>query len=243
MRTIIQLALYRVLTIIGVAVLCTIATPNVTLSADGTLWKTWRDAGIQAWQEGRLATAEHLLIAAMEQAEKFGPEDMKVADTANDLAVVYATAGKITEAELLFRRSLAIGIRGFGTEHPAVGATMQNLGILYAMEHQYLAAEQLLKHALEVDLKQFGFTHIRTAQTLKTLASLYAVQGQMAQAERLIRASLTILEVTQVKHEDPQMIGTLEVFASILRNTNRDREAQEIEQHLEADATVSQNSD
>ena len=237
---IIRMALIRVLSIVGIAVLFTIASPNVTLSADGTLWKTWRDAGIQAWQEGRLEIAEHLLIAAMEQAEKFGPEDVRMADTTNDLAIVYATAGKITEAELLFRRSLAIGIRRFGAEHPTVGATMQNLGILYAMEHQYVAAEQLLKHALEVNLKQFGFTHIRTAQTLKTLATLYAIQGQMAQAERLIRASLTILEVTQVKQEDPQMVGTLEVFVAILRNTNRDREAAEIEQHLEAEATVSQ---
>lgn len=238
MRTIIRMALSRVLTIVGIAVLFTIASPNVTLPADGTLWKTWRDAGIQAWQDGQFGIAEHLLIAAMEQAEKFGPEDARVADTANDLAIVYATAGKITEAELLLHRSLAIGIRKFGTEHPTVGATMQNLGILYAMEHRYLAAEQLLKHALEVNLKRFGFTDTRTAQTLKTLASLYAIQGQMAQAERLIRASLTILEVTQVKQEDPQMIGTLEVFAAILRNTNRDREAQEIEQHHEADATV-----
>jgi tetratricopeptide (TPR) repeat protein len=240
MRMVIRMALYRVLTIVGVAIFFTISAPNVTLPADGTLWKTWRDAGVQAWQDGRLGIAEHLLIAAMEQAEKFGPEDMRVADTANDLAIVYATAGKITEAELLFRRSLAIGIRRYGTEHPTIGATMQNLGILYAMEHQYLAAEQLLKHALEVDLKQFGFTDTRTAQTLKTLASLYAIQGHMAQAERLIRASLTILEVKQVKQEDPQMIGTLEVFVAILRNTNRDREAQEIEQHLEADASVSQ---
>lgn len=237
---IIRMALYRVLTIVGIAVLFTIASPNVTLPADGTLLKTWRDAGVQAWQEGRLGIAEHLLIAAMEQAEKFGPEDVRVADTANDLAIVYATAGKITEAELLFHRSLAIGIKRFGAEHPTVGATMQNLGILYAMENKYLTAEQLLKQALEVNLKRFGFTHARTAHTLKTLASLYAIQGQMAQAERLIRASLTILEVTQVQQEDPQMRGTLEVFAAILRITNRDREAQEIEQHAQADATVSQ---
>lgn len=240
MRTIIRRALNRALTIVGIAVFFTIALPNVTLPADGTLWKTWRDAGLHAWEEGRLDIAEHLLIAAMEQAEKFGPDDARVADTANDLAIVYATAGKITEAELLFRRSLAIGIKKFDMEHPTVGATMQNLGILYAMEHKYWAAEQLFNHALEINLKRFGFTHTRTAQTLKSLASLYAMQGQMAQAERLIRASLTILEVTQVKQEDPQMVGTLEVFVAILRNTNRDREAQEIEQQLHADATVSQ---
>lgn len=233
MRTIIRTALYRNLAIAGIAVLFTLASAHVTLSADDTLWKTWRDNGLQAWQEGRLGIAEHLLIAAMEQAEKFGPEDLRVADTANDLAIVYATEGKIPEAELLFHRSLNIGKNKLGSEHPTVVATVQNLGILYAMQHRYLAAESLLKYALENNLKRFGFTHIRTAQTLKTLSSLYAIQGQMAQAERLIRASLAILEAAQVKHEDPQMTATLEVFAAILRNTNRDHEMQEIEQRLE----------
>lgn len=233
MRTIIRTALHPGLTLAGMAVFFTIASTNVALSADDTLWKTWRDAGIQAWQEGRLGIAEHLLIAAMEQAEKFGPEDARVADTTNDLAIVYASAGKIMEAELLFRRSLAIGVKRFGPEHPSVGATMHNLGILYAMEQKYFAAEPLLKSSLAINLKQFGFTHTRTAQTLRTLSSLYAIQGQMAQAERLIRASLSILEATQVQQEDPQMKGTLEVFAAILRNTNREQEAQEIELRLD----------
>jgi tetratricopeptide (TPR) repeat protein len=208
--------------------------PGGTAFAQETLWQTWREGGLKALQDGRLQEAERLLIAALEQAEKYGTEDLRVADAANDLAVVYATAGRTAEAELLFHRALLIGEKGLGTDHPGVGATVQNLGILYATQHKYGQAEPLLKRALAINLKQYGVNHARTALTLKTLSSFYAIQGQLGEAERLIQKSLSILEQNRVHQGDPQLTATLEVFAAILRNTNREREAQELEQRVQA---------
>jgi tetratricopeptide (TPR) repeat protein len=184
-------------------------------------------------QEGRLQEAERLLIAALEQAEKYGTDDLRVADAANDLAVVYATAGRTAEAELLFRRALVIGEKGLGTEHPGVGATVQNLGILYATQQKYGEAEPLLKRALAINLKQYGVNHAKTALTLKTLSSFYALQGQLGEAEQLIQKSLAILEHNRVQQGDPQFTATLEVLAAILRNTDREREAEEVEQRVQ----------
>ncbi len=207
--------------------------PGGTAFAQETLWQTWREGGLKALQDGRLQEAERLLIAALEQAEKYGTEDLRVADAANDLAVVYATAGRTAEAELLFHRALLIGEKGLGADHPGVGATVQNLGILYATQHKYRQAEPLLKRALAINLKQYGVNHARTALTLKTLSSFYAIQGQLGEAERLIQKSLSILEQNRVHQGDPQLTATLEVFAAILRNTNREREAQELEQRVQ----------
>jgi ribosome biogenesis protein Tsr3 len=97
-----------------------------------------------------------------------------------------------------------------------------------------------LKRSLAINLKEFGTNHARTALSLKTLSSFYAIQGQLGEAERLIHKSLAILEESQVRRGDPQMISTLEVLAAILRNTNREREAQEIEGQLKTaqDTTV-----
>ena len=75
--------------------------------AQDTLWNTWRQGGLQALHEGRLADAERLLTAALEQAEKYGLDDLRVADAANDLAVVYANSGKPLEAELISTAALA----------------------------------------------------------------------------------------------------------------------------------------
>lgn len=205
-----------------------------------TLWNTWRQGGLQALHEGRLADAERLLTAALTQAEKYGLEDLRVADAANDLAVVYANSGKPLEAELLFNRALVIGEKGLGPDHPGVGATVQNLGILYATQERYREAEPLLKRSLAINLKEFGGKHPRTALSLKTLSSFYAVQGQMGEAERLIHKSLAILEESRIGQGDPQLTSTLEVLAAILRNTNREQEAKELERRLEAaqDTTV-----
>lgn len=201
--------------------------------AQETLWHAWRDGGLKALQEGRLQEAERLLIAALEQAEKYGADDLRVADAANDLAVLYAAAGKTTEAELLFHRALVIGEKGLGADHPGVGATIQNLGILYATQQKYGEAEPLLKRALAINLKQYGVNHARTALTLKTLSSFYALQGQLGEAEHLIQKSLSILEHNRVHQDDPQLTATLEVLAAILRNTHREREAQEIEKRVQ----------
>ncbi len=239
MRVVTPTALCRIL-VAGVAVLLMIASTDGTLCAQDTLWHTWRNGGLQAMQEGRLGDAERLLIAALEQAEKFGADDLRVADAANDLAVVYAMAGKTVEAELLFQRALVIGEKRLGADHQEVGATIQNLGILYATQHKYHEAEPLLMRALEINLKRFGAAHTRTALTLKTLSSFYAIQGQLEEAEQFIQKSLAILEAERVQQGDPQMTATLQVFAAILRNTNREHEAQEIERRLRAGETVFQ---
>lgn len=225
---------------IGLALIALGLSPAAPVLAQETLWHTWRDGGLKALQEGRLEEAERLLIAALEQAEKYGTDDLRVADAANDLAVLYATAGKMTEAELLFHRALMIGEKGLGPDHPGVGATIQNLGILYATQQKYQEAEPLLKRALAINLKRFGINHIRTALTLKTLSSFYALQGHLSEAENLIQRSLAILEEGRVRQGDPQLTATLEVLAAIYRNTNREREALEVEKRLQAsqEATV-----
>ena len=221
----------RTLKCMLLVVVTALALPGFAFAQD-TLWNTWRQGGLQALHEGRIADAERLLTAALEQAEKYGLEDLRVADAANDLAVVYANSGRPLEAELLFNRALTIGEKGLGVDHPGVGATIQNLGILYATQERYREAEPLLKRSLAINLKAYGGTHVRTALSLKTLSSFYAIQGQMGEAERLIQKSLAILEESRVRQGDPQLVSTLEVLAAILRNTNREHEAEEIEGRL-----------
>jgi len=51
---------------------------------------------------------------------------------------------------------------------------------------------------------------------------------------------LAILEESRIRQGDPQLTSTLEVLAAILRNTNRESEARDLERRLEAaqDTTV-----
>jgi hypothetical protein len=51
-----------------------------------------------------------------------------VAKSLNNLAGLYYAQGKYTQAEPLYKRSLAIREKAFGPDHPVVGMSLNNLG-------------------------------------------------------------------------------------------------------------------
>jgi tetratricopeptide (TPR) repeat protein len=116
-------------------------------------WSAQDDAASQALQEGRLPEAARLFQAAIKEAEKFGSEDYRVAQSLTGLAETYRLQKKYTDAEPLHRRALAILERTFGPEDRNVAGSLINLGALLADESKYAEAEPLLKRALEIRWK------------------------------------------------------------------------------------------
>jgi tetratricopeptide (TPR) repeat protein len=197
-------------------------------SGQETLWETYKAAGNKAFQQARSAEAERLFVAAIEQAEKFGKHDPRLAESLNSLAVLYATQGKQVEAEPLFRRALEINAQVFGPEHPDVATTLSNLAPLYATQGKYTDAEHLFGRALSINIKVSGPGHPTVASNLRALAALHAMQGNFGEAERFVRRSLEIDEKT-LGPEHPDVAASLEVFAALLRTTHRDTEAEKLE--------------
>ena len=95
-----------------------------------TDWERKIDAGTNAFQQGHYAEAEKLWLAALEQAEKFGPQDQRLATSLNNLAVLYRTQGRYAEAEPLYKRALAIREKTLGPEHPNVAQSLENYAAL-----------------------------------------------------------------------------------------------------------------
>ena len=60
----------------------------------------WR-AGVDAFHDGDTAQAERSLTSASARAESFGPLDLRLAKTLNDLALTKYRLGKYDEAEQL----------------------------------------------------------------------------------------------------------------------------------------------
>jgi tetratricopeptide (TPR) repeat protein len=69
--------------------------------------------------------------------------DDKVAILLNTLASLYHTEGKYTEAEPLFKRSLAIREKILGPEHPDVAAVCENMAKFYRKIGKTKEAEKL----------------------------------------------------------------------------------------------------
>ncbi len=66
------------------------------------LWDKYSKNGKKAFEPGRYAEAEKLLLSALKEAEGFGPPDPRTATSLNNLGALYEDEGKYTEAEPLF---------------------------------------------------------------------------------------------------------------------------------------------
>ena len=77
---------------------------------------------------GYYQEAEPLLQRALDIREKaLGPEHPDVADSLNNLAVLYHDQGKYGEAEPLYQRALAIDEKALRPRAPDVAISLNNL--------------------------------------------------------------------------------------------------------------------
>ncbi len=97
-------------------------------------WESNNEAGREAYRQGNYAEAEKQWLVALQEAEKFGPEDPRLATSLNNLVELYHDQGKYTVAELLYKRLLTISEKALGAEHPDVAQTLENYaGLLREM--------------------------------------------------------------------------------------------------------------
>src|SRR5262249_42631596 len=126
--------------------------------------KTWQEEnerGARLYQHGRYAEAEQAFRTALQEAEQFGPTDTRVALVLNNLASLCHNQRKLTEAEALYQRALAIRRQAYGPQHPMVAQSLNNLASLYRELGKYKEAEEFLQHALAIAEALVGPYHWR----------------------------------------------------------------------------------
>ena len=125
-----------------------------------------------------------------------GLEHPDVAETLNNLAILYASRGDhVTKAELLYQRALTIREKVFGPQHPAVALTLNNLASLYAnIKDKNAKVASYFERALAILEKALEPQHFAIAQTLSNLAEFYRERGDYAKAEPLFQRALPALE-------------------------------------------------
>ncbi len=110
-------------------------------------------ARAQAYQQGRYLEAEKALQAALDEAERFGPQDLRLAASLNNLAELYRAQGKYAEAEPLHKRALAIGEKALGPEHPRVATSLESYAALLRKMNRQPEAEELEARAKAIRAK------------------------------------------------------------------------------------------
>src|SRR5262245_45619629 len=90
-------------------------------------WRFQHDSAAGALQKGRYSEAASLFLAAVQQAEKIGTQDVRLAESLNGLAQVYRYQQNFAAAEPRARQSLAILERAVGPSHGALIPSLVNL--------------------------------------------------------------------------------------------------------------------
>ncbi len=142
---------------------------------------------------GMYDRAQHLLEDALASGRiVFGAEDVRIAQTLNDLGALFGETGDYARAQRSLEDALAVRRKLLGSEHADVAVTLVELGRVYQDQGFNERAERLHREALAIRTKVLGADHRETAVSLSDLASVLRLNGDVAGAEPLIRQSLEI---------------------------------------------------
>jgi len=131
------------------------------------------------------------LSKAVELQKELGLEK-DLATSLNNLASLYESQSRYSEAEPLLIQALALWRKLLGEEHPYLVTSLNNLALLYHSQGRYSEAEILYTQALALRRKLLGEEHPDVATSLNNLASLYKSQGRYSEAETLYTQALAL---------------------------------------------------
>lgn len=171
-----------------------VAVVTTLLTATGcheVMWAVNGQAGLKAYEQGRLAEAEARFKQALGMMRSLQPQQPYILD---ELAVLYETQGKYSEAEQLYLQALKIREKYRGVEHPEVATSLRNLAEQYEILGQHDKAEGLYRRAIAIKEKSLGPDHLFLAYSLEDYAGLLRKMGRDAEAEKVEARATAIRE-------------------------------------------------
>lgn len=112
----------------------------------------------------------------------------------NDLAQAMQAAGKLREAEALYRVAAKELEQQRGAEHPETAITWNNLASLLLATDRAAEAEVLQRKAYAIMQRKLGPRHVRTGLAASNLADIVQARGRRTEAVALYRRALAIFE-------------------------------------------------
>ena len=154
-----------------------------------------QQAGVYLRERGQYEQAKSLMVQALQIREQvLETEHLDVADTLNELAIIYWHQSIYEQAEPLFLRALQIQEHHLGSEHMTIAESLNNLAMLYERQSKYKEAESLHLRALRIWEHHLGSEHLNVGAGLNNLAMLYEKLGRYKESESLHLRALRILE-------------------------------------------------
>jgi tetratricopeptide (TPR) repeat protein len=171
----------------------------------------------------------HALACAtwIEQGQITGPA---AAYLLNQAGYYLQDRARYHEAELLYRRALAIYEQQLGPEHPEIATSLNNLAALYRTQGEYEQAELLYRRALAIYEQQLGPEHSYTAMSLNNLAAVYRARGKYRLAESSLQRALAIREQL-LGPEHPDTAQSFNGLATLYHEQGKYEQAEPLYEH------------
>ena len=182
--------------------------------------------GNQLYEQGKYKEAESLCRRALVIREQvLGRDHPEVAQSLNDLAVIYIGWNKHEQVESLCLRALSIQEQALGPDHPDVAITLNDLAMFYHLQGKYEQVEPLYLRALSIFRSKQETSHNYLMVTLNNLAKLYVAQSKYEQAELLMQQALAMREQV-LGHEHPDTANGLHNLAKLYAAQDKYAEAE-----------------
>lgn len=149
-------------------------------------------------------TAHSSLKKALEIRERLLPkDDLQLAETMGNLALISHKLHRDKEAEQWYEKSLAIKEKKLDANSPQMAITMHNLANLYSTHKEYGKAKALLEKVLVIDTKHYGADHVEVIRDLTTLG-INSYNHQLCdEAESYLTRALELCEKSHAaSHQD-----------------------------------------
>ena len=131
-----------------------------------------------------------------------------VATDLNSLARLLHDANRLTEANPLMRRALAIFNESFGKDHPTVAAQLNNLAQLLHDTNRLAEAETLMRRALAIDEGQLKVQSIQSSPPTSTTWPACSTTPTAPPGPNPMRRALTIcLTSLGPDHPNSQLVA------------------------------------
>ena len=191
----------------------------------GNLYAERIKSGKAADREQELTLAEQYFNQAIVLQTEFQQQDA-VANSLNNLALLYKSQGRFNDAQLLYLQSLDIRKRQLGNDHPDVATSLDNLALLYYSQENYLEAEDLAQQALVIYQQKLGNEHPSTQNAALMVKFLYIMKLLSCNKDTLFgilqalaeQANLpdlnteTMLALLEQIENNPQLLSSLREY-------------------------------
>ncbi len=131
--------------------------------------------------ENRDLALQYLNQALDIRKRNLGNESMEVADTYNNIGLIYADEDGL-QAGIYFNRALKTYERTFGTVHPKVAFTLINLALARSKQGLYSEATDIIDRVVQIWDKIYTDDHPNKSFTTLALSRIYRNQGNFSQA-------------------------------------------------------------